>query len=147
MKGIILLIIRCLLFAIFAYAGMVKTMDVSSFYHDIRLYHLLPDEAAWYWAHYLPWLEMAAGAGLMIKCTRASSCLIISLLLLVFMGAAVSAWLRGFNIECGCFGQHLSPSNYLWILLRDLAMFVGAIYLLKSTLPKAPRRATAIPSN
>jgi putative oxidoreductase len=121
---------------VFIYAGAVKLFDPSAFYQDIRLYHLVSDDIAWYMAHYLPWLEIIIGAGLILKYTRSSASILVATLLLIFTGAIFSAWVRGLNIECGCFGKTSGMSNYPWILARDLALLLAAFYLI---LPKLPR--------
>jgi len=123
-----------LLSLIFIYAGIVKALAPSSFYHDIRMYQFLSDGNAWYLAHYLPWLEIVVAIGLLRMSTRGAASIIIAFLLLIFSVAIASAWTRGLNIKCGCFGDHSGRSDYVWILIRDLVMFLVALYLLRSAL-------------
>jgi len=125
---------------VFIYAGFIKIMGTSSFYEDVRAYHLLPDEWAWIWAHFLPWLEIVTGSALLATPARLASSLILSLLLLLFTSALLSAWIRGFNIECGCLGEGGSPSNYTWYLSRDAVMLLVSLYLFRSAFTQ---RATA----
>jgi uncharacterized membrane protein YphA (DoxX/SURF4 family) len=125
---------------VFIYAGTVKAFDGSAFYHDIRLYHLVSDDTAWYVARYLPWLEIVAGFGLIWKYTRSSASILIATLLLIFTGAISSAWARGLNIECGCFGNTSGLSSYPWILARDLALLLAAFYLIPSKLSENQSR-------
>ncbi len=116
---------------IFIYAGALKAWDAPAFYRNIRMYHLMPEGAAWYVAHYLPWLEIITGAALLWKRSRCAASFIISGSLLVFMLAILSAWMRGLNIDCGCFGETAGKSNYYWVLSRDLLMLAAALYLLR----------------
>lgn len=139
MKNVLSVIISILLGLLFIYTGVVKITGISSFYHNVTLYHLLPDVAAWYWAHYLPWLEVTAGMGLWLKQTRAAACVIIASLLLVFILAIVSAMLRGLHIECGCFGKGARSSDYTWILVRDALLLVASLYLLRLTATGPPQ--------
>jgi putative oxidoreductase len=122
--------IAFILALVFIYAGTVKAFDRSAFYHDIRLYHLVSDNIAWYAAHYLPWLEIVAGFGLICKYTRSSASILIATLLLIFTGAIFSAWARGLNIECGCFGKTSGVSGYPWILARDIVLLLATVYLV-----------------
>jgi putative oxidoreductase len=121
--------IAVILALFFIYAGIIKASDRSAFYHDIRSYHLVSDELAWYLAHYLPWLEISTGFGLIWKGTRNSASILIVALLIIFTGAISSAWGRGLNIECGCFGKASSVLSYPWILVRDIALLLAALYL------------------
>ena len=125
-------ILSCCLSLVFVYAGFIKSMGTSSFYQDVRAYQLLPDQWAWVWSHFLPWLEIVTGIALLAKPTRLASSLLVSLLLLLFMSALLSAWIRGLNIECGCFGEEGASSNYAGYLSRDAVMLVISLYLFKS---------------
>jgi len=135
-------ILSCLLSLVFIYAGLVKAIGTSSFYHDVRAYHLLPDQWAWTLAHFLPWLEIVVGVALLARPARFASSLIIALLLLLFMSALLSAWISGLNIECGCLGEGGVPSSYVWYLSRDAVMLLVALYLLRS----ASTQPVAVPS-
>jgi uncharacterized membrane protein YphA (DoxX/SURF4 family) len=125
-------IVAGLLSLIFIYAGTTKALEASSFYKDVQMYHLLTDGTAWYLAHYLPWLEIVTGIGLIVKHTRKSACILIITALAVFMFAISSAWARGLNIECGCFGETIDHSSYIWVLIRDFFMLLAALYLFGS---------------
>jgi putative oxidoreductase len=125
--------------AIFFYAGIVKVTDVVSFYHDIQAYRLVPDEIAWYSAHYLPWVEIVVGVGLIIKRTRGSASFLVSVSLIIFMAAILSAWDRKLNIECGCFGTGFGSSDYTWLLARDLLFLFTACYVAATTLSKTSK--------
>jgi putative oxidoreductase len=113
----------------FVFAGALKIMDPVTFYHNIVLYHLVDDDFSWRLAHYLPWLEVIAGAGMISRFSRPSSALILAMLLLIFMGAVGSAWDRGLNIECGCFGRFSGAGSYSWVLIRDFVLLLTIIYL------------------
>jgi len=139
MKLVPQIILAWLLSLIFIYAGMIKASAPSLFYHDIRMYHILSDGNAWYLAHYLPWLEIVVALGLMRMSTRGAASMIISFLLLIFSLAIASAWMRGLNIECGCFGDQGGRPPYVWILIRDLVMLLVALYLLRSALAGQPK--------
>jgi putative oxidoreductase len=125
-------ILSCCLSLVFVYAGFIKIIGSFAFYQDVRAYHLIPDQWAWVWAHSLPWLEIVTGVALLAKPTRLASSLIISLLLLLFMSALLSSWIRGLNIDCGCFGEGGAHSNYAWYLSRDSLMLLVSLYLFRS---------------
>jgi uncharacterized membrane protein YkgB len=56
--------------------------------------------------------------------------------LAVFIVAIVSAWARGLDIDCGCFGKGNISSNYTWLLVRDLLMLASAVYVVRSSSPR-----------
>jgi hypothetical protein len=47
-----------------------------------------------------------------------------------FIVAIAAAWLRGLDISCGCFGSSEGETNYLWLILRDLLIVGGLLYIL-----------------
>ena len=138
-------ILLCCLAIVFIYAGFIKIIGTSSFYQDVRAYHLLPDQWAWVWSHFLPWLEIVTGVALLAKPTRLASSLIISLLLLLFTSALLSAWARGLDIECGCLGEGGAPSKYAWYLTRDAVLLLVSLYLFRSAFTQ--RAAATSPPN
>jgi uncharacterized membrane protein YphA (DoxX/SURF4 family) len=119
-------LIRILLLAglagLFAYAGTAKLKDLPAFYRDILNYHILGPRLAWPLALYLPWLEVATAAGLLVPCLRRGSLFLLALLMGVFLLALASAWARGLDITCGCFGASSAPAHYPTLLLRDLGL-------------------------
>jgi uncharacterized membrane protein YphA (DoxX/SURF4 family) len=122
-------ILAFVLAAIFIYAGSRKITDAAAFYQSIKLYHLLPDAPAWYLAHYLPWLEIVLGLGLLWRRLRGAAALLVTVALLVFVAAITSAWWRGLDIDCGCFGKSEISNNYTWLLARDLTLLLASGYV------------------
>jgi len=121
------LIARLILAGTFVMAAVPKVLDPGGFTDNILSYRVVgPTVAAWA-AIGLPWLELAAGFGTLIRPIRRASSLILSALLLTFIGLHLSAWWRGLDIDCGCFGGE-SETEYHWLLLRNLALLVIAIW-------------------
>jgi hypothetical protein len=56
-------------------------------------------------------------------------------LLVVFLVGIVSAWARGLQIDCGCFGGggqvDASATAYPWEVTRDTAMLLVALALAR----------------
>ena len=114
----VLLVLRIALGAVFVYAAILKLTDPwELFAGAIADYKLLPPWAVIALARSLPWAELAIGAllcfGLFLR-SAASAC---TLLLLVFFGLMVRAYIFHMQISCGCFG----PGELIsWrTLLRD----------------------------
>jgi uncharacterized membrane protein YphA (DoxX/SURF4 family) len=126
--------LRLVLAAAFFYAGSVKIWDFSGgqwatpqFFEDILNYHLLPWDAAAVLAVYLPWLEIAAALGLFSRRHRAGALLILGIMLVVFSGAMASAWWRGLDISCGCFGREVEKGDWGIPLGRDLVLLAAVL--------------------
>lgn len=116
------LLLRVAVGGLFAYAGAIKLADPAAFAVDIRHYRILPHLPATALALYLPWLEILAGVGVVSGKRSRGALLVLGSLMIVFMGALISAWVRGLDISCGCFGTANGTANYPIDLLRDAAI-------------------------
>jgi len=115
---------------IFVYAGMLKVLDPVQFGLDIDNYKMLPWFVSVRLAFYLPWLEILCGLAIILRVLYRGGLSILTLLVLVFIGATVAAKARGLDITCGCFGhasQHWSFAQHMAI---DLVIFVALVALL-----------------
>ena len=64
-------------------------------------------------------LDWKAWIKLMTLCRFAAPLLLLNLALISFFVAIGMAKNRGLNIQCGCFGESESTSNYLELFVRD----------------------------
>lgn len=120
-----------LLGGLFLFAGILKVRDPGQFAADISNYQLLPWQAGVATALYVPWVEILAGFSLIANWNRPGALRLLLLLMLIFLHALFAVWLRGLNIECGCFGRELSTSNYAILFARDLLIFAGLGWLFQ----------------
>lgn len=136
---VILLALRVALAWTFLHAGALKIWDFAhsrpatpDFVVAIQQYRILPSpDLAVLLAVYLPWVEIFAALGLLLRPVRLGASTILAGLMTVFIIALSSAWMRGLRIECGCFGSSSSgPTDYVAILLRDLCLLVAIGILL-----------------
>ena len=86
-------------------AGLLKLADPGRFAAEIAAFRLVGGTATGVLAVYLPWLELTVAAALMTVRFRTAGRLGAAVLLAVFSLALVSAWARGLDVECGCFGR------------------------------------------
>jgi putative oxidoreductase len=114
---------------IFIYAGALKMLDPARFGLDIDNYKILPWAISVRLAFYLPWLEIFAGLALIFRFLYRGGLLILSVLLLIFLGATVAAKGRGLDITCGCFGHASEHWSFPQHLAVDLVL-LAAIALL-----------------
>ena len=119
---------------LFVYAGVLKALDPGAFSVEIDRYHLLPWEASVVLALYLPWMEITCGAALLFGNIRRAGLLLMGSILLVFLAALASAWARGLDIHCGCFGSADAGSTIRGAMVRDIGMLATVLWLLRGKL-------------
>ncbi len=124
-------ILRCVLAAVFLYAGAGKLMDVQGFATVISGYGLLPGQLNYVAALVLPLAEIVIAAGLLwdVKGSLSS----YSVLLLVFMAVLAHGINMGLDVDCGCFAPD-DPEGEAYhslreALLRDAFLLLGCGYL------------------
>ncbi len=129
------LLLRLLLGAVFVAAGVMKIWDfhqgawaTPAFYEDIANYHIIESsDAVMLSAVYLPWLEFVIGGALLLGRATAGAAAIAAGLMLVFIAALASAWSRGLDIACGCFGHENATANFPFLMVRDCALLCAAL--------------------
>ena len=122
------LVLRIALGAIFVYAAWTKLRTPwELFAMSIDSYQLLPLKAVELVARTLPWFELAVGLLLITGFWLRSAATATALLLAVFFGLMVRAYVKGMETNCGCFG----PGEVIsWkTLLRDGSMLAAALAL------------------
>ncbi|MEM6883790.1 MAG: MauE/DoxX family redox-associated membrane protein [Verrucomicrobiota bacterium] len=112
--------------AVFLFSGAVKWMDMPVFMADMGHYQLMPagliSVAAWG----LVLLELGCGVAILFRPSRKAAAYILAGLLILFSLAILSAWFRGLNIECGCFGKALPDFGYTGVLIRNVVLLLLA---------------------
>ncbi len=103
------ILLRCLLGAVFLFAGFSKAGNPLLFSRDIAGYRLLPESIVNLMAVYLPYLEILIGITLLTRIFYSGGLILAGALLTIFVGAIASALIRGLDISCGCLGS-ASPS-------------------------------------
>ena len=124
-------IIRCLLAAVFFYAGVTKLLDTSGFASVISGYGLLPDSLVYSAAIFLPVAELLIAIGLL--CDFKGSLSLYLIFLFIFMGVLAHGINMGLDVDCGCFAPGDAEGkayHSLWeAFFRDLFLVFGCVYL------------------
>ena len=128
----ILFLLRFSLGGLFIYAGVVKALDPVQLARDIQSYRLLPYLPTVVLAFYLPYLEIVCGAALIAKIGYPGVLNVLLVLLSLWILALGSAWIRGLDISCGCFGRYEEHVNYPWVITRDM-LIMALVSVLKIT--------------
>lgn len=143
LSGFVALGVRLALGGLFVYAAWNKlrppvveggTSGPQSFADSVRAFKLgLPDWATRAATSVTPWVELIAGALLILGIWVRGASVVIGALLVVFIALIVSVLDRGLSVECGCFGK-MSPfcpdKVGMCNIIQNSLMLAGAVFLL-----------------
>ena len=133
---------RLILGGVLVVAGALKVGALQSSIDAVRAYQILPWDVAEPVGIALPIIEIIVGVLLIVGAFTRWTGLIGALLMLAFIIGISSVWIRGINIDCGCFGGggevSASQTSYPWELLRDTGLLLlGAWLVWRPTSPLA----------
>jgi putative oxidoreductase len=134
---------RLIVGGLFIYAAVSKIADPAKFTEEIRAYELAPLLVTNLIAIILPWIEILAGALLIVGLWRLEARWILLLMLVGFTIGKISVEARGMNINCGCWGSDWMENTFHGIrgILLNLAL-LGMLLLDFS----GGRRSTSPPA-
>lgn len=127
---------RLLLAGVWIVAGWLKAVDLDASVRAVRAYQILPELGAQVVGAGLPLIEIVAGMLLLVGFGVRIGAALSVLMLAAFTVGIASAWARGLQIDCGCFGSGgalavgKSPS-YGWELARDMSLLLVAAALAR----------------
>lgn len=130
-------IFRLILAIVMLYAGGIKLFEPHGARDAILAYRIFPPELAPILGYALPIAEIAIGIFLLIGLFVRLSAVFTAILMVAFIIGIVSVWVRGYSIDCGCFGGggDISPegrnARYTQEIIRDLAFTLMALWLSK----------------
>jgi uncharacterized membrane protein YphA (DoxX/SURF4 family) len=134
------LLARLVLGGVLLVAGYLKAFTPDKSMMAVRAYEILPIWLANVLGIILPWLEIGAGLLLILGVAIRYASIFGAGLMMLFIIAIAQAWARGLSIDCGCFGGGgtIDPSQtrYLEEILRDAALALCGLYLLRYPLTK-----------
>ncbi|SDG97747.1 MauE/DoxX family redox-associated membrane protein [Klenkia brasiliensis] len=143
---------RLLLGGVLVVAGALKFPDPAAAVRAVRAYQLLPEPLVAPVAFGLPAVEVVVGLALLAGVLVRAAAVATAVLMVVFLVGIVSAWARGLQIDCGCFGGGgqvaAGETRYLSETLRDTALLLVALALARwphSRLALASRLEPATP--
>lgn len=129
MAAKIAFIFRLGLAAVFAAAGLMKLRDGQGFAYDLHLFALTPWALSRPLAFYLPGLEVLTALALFLPRLRLGGLFAALGMSAAFSTAIASAWARGLDLSCGCFGHAQGATNYPLHLAGALGLFGTAVWL------------------
>ncbi len=130
------LVFRLVLAGILGFAGLTKIFQGDGARLAVVAYRILPHNLDTIVGYGLPALEILLSLLLLIGLFTRWAALATALLMVVFIGGIISVWVRGYSIDCGCFGGggDVSPEGlaqrYLSEIGRDIVFAAMAIWLI-----------------
>ena len=131
------LVARLVVGGVWVYAGFSKLPDPAESVRAVRAYRLLPEAVVPTVGHLLPILEIAVGVCLVLGLLTRVVAVVSAVMLTAFIIGIASAWARGLQIECGCFGGGggAGPgvnvtAKYPWDIARDAGLLVLSVWLV-----------------
>jgi uncharacterized membrane protein YphA (DoxX/SURF4 family) len=125
---------RLVVGTVWVVAGVLKLPDPAASVRAVRAYQLLPEAIVPTVGHALPVVEVALGLCLLLGLLTRGTAVLSTLLMLAFVVGIASAWARGLQIECGCFGgggfDADATSKYPGEIARDLALAAASAWLV-----------------
>jgi uncharacterized membrane protein YphA (DoxX/SURF4 family) len=126
---------RLLLGVVLVVAGALKLPDPAAAMRAVRAYRLLPEALIGPVAFGLPVLEIAVGLALLAGVFVRTAAIASALLMVVFLAGVGSAWARGLQIDCGCFGGGgqvaAGRTAYPGEVARDVGLLIVALVLAR----------------
>jgi uncharacterized membrane protein YphA (DoxX/SURF4 family) len=128
-------ICRFVLAGVWLWAGLAKAADPSMAVIAVRAYEIVPEMFVKPVAWGLPFIEIGLAVLLALGiATRIAAALSLALIL-AFIAGAGSAWARGLQIGCGCFGGGGADPLATWRsygleIARDAAFAAMAAWLI-----------------
>ena len=123
---------RWYLGSLFLLACYHKILAPGTFAIDVATYQVLPLWLVNITAVVLPWVELGAGLLLILGWKVRAAALLVSLMLLSFMGALAFALWLGLDMSCGCFASQGAEHDPIsgWTMVRDGAWLAGSLFIL-----------------
>jgi len=124
--------VRLYLGWLFLSACVHKIADPARFALDVATYQLLPLELVNLTALVLPWVELLAGAMIIIGLRARAAALLIAGMMGLFIVALAWALSLGLDMSCGCFASATGEEHPIsgLTLLRDAGWLALACYVL-----------------
>ncbi len=136
---------RLVLGAVFVYASWDKIQHPAAFAKQVYNYQMLPVMASNLFAIALPWMELLAGVALIIGVFKGESSLLLSVLLVLFIGAISVNLYRGVNLDCGCFSTAEGEGRSIGMhtVTQDVGLLAAGLVVLRAARRERRRDVTA----
>jgi uncharacterized membrane protein YphA (DoxX/SURF4 family) len=136
-------LLRFALGLLFILWSLDKIIHPVEFAKIVNNYRILPPVLVNLWALVLPWIELTCGVALILGLFTEGAILVITGLLIIFIGAMGQALIRGIDTACGCFKVTEESTKVGWERIgEDVLMLLGAINIVWARISKGVKRAS-----
>jgi len=139
---------RLILAGVLGFAGYIKMIEPNGARDAIMAYRLLPPSVAPFLGYALPAVEIVLAVVLIAGLFVRISGLLSAVLMVLFIIGIASVWIRGYSIDCGCFGGGGDISadgiarKYTVEIVRDAVLALMVLWLFR-----LPHTLVALESN
>jgi uncharacterized membrane protein YphA (DoxX/SURF4 family) len=128
------LLARLVVGGVWIWAGLAKLADPLGSVRAVQAYDLLPLSVAEAVGYALPAVEVVIGLALVVGVMSRGAAAISAVLFVGFVIGIASAWARGLEIDCGCFGgggyDPDASSKYPIEIARDVALLAASLLVV-----------------
>ena len=140
-EHVILVLLRVVVGVVFVWASVDKILHPEQFARAVANYRILPQIVVNGFAITLPWIELVCGILLIFGQWQQSVSFVLGCLIAVFVVAvAWSVW-RGLDIHCGCFDTASGRKIGMLLLVEDLLLLGGILFLFARSPDKLGKKA------
>lgn len=140
--GTFTVVVRTLLGAVFLYSSAGKIADPAAFAAVITNYQLLSPQWVPLTAVIFPWVEAVCGLALISGRCENGAALLVSLMMVFFIGIMLFNGYRGLNVACGCFSLSAKePSSLVGNILRNLLFLAAGAWVMVFSKRRRPTTA------
>jgi uncharacterized membrane protein YphA (DoxX/SURF4 family) len=115
-------------------AGAIKVPNGAESVRAVRAYRILPEAIVPTVGHVLPAVEIVVGLALIVGVLTRVMAIASALLFVAFIIGISSAWSRGLQIDCGCFGgggfDADATAKYPGEIARDVGLLLLSLWLV-----------------
>ncbi len=123
--------LRVIVGGVFIYSSIGKLFSPEEFAKIIYNYDFLPLFLINIFAITLPYIQFIAGALLIFGVFKKGNSVILISLLFVFLIALIQAYVRGLDINCGCFSLDIeaSKNDILRRIIEDAILLIPVVII------------------
>jgi len=127
-------LVRLAMAGILIAAAIPKLQDIPQSIIAVRAYRLLPEAVVPFVGTMLPFLELVLAVFLLLGLFTRLASIVWLLMMAAFMFGVIWAWVRGYSIDCGCFGGGgdvaEGTTNYPLHMLERVGFVILGVWLL-----------------
>jgi uncharacterized membrane protein YphA (DoxX/SURF4 family) len=128
--GLASFVVRVILGLIFVLAGFAKALDARSFLFTVQQLDLFPAPAILPAAIFVIACEICFGLALLVGFQSRLAAGMLAALLLSFVAVISFTMVHGQAVDCGCFGSMALERLGFGVVLRDILLIVGCLWLI-----------------